>query len=105
MYRLLCDLGPFKDGTVLRKGTLDSLSKVTKGALEILLKRGCVARWESPPLEVLPGWARKAKAFKTVGVTTVAQLLSADAVKLAKQLNISQGSLNECIKDAKEWIT
>lgn len=105
MYRLLCDLGPFKDGTVLREGTLDSLSRITKKALKILLEKGCVAKWESPPLDILPGWSRKARAFKTVGVKTVAQLLSADAVKLAKQLKISQDALNECIKDAKEWIT
>ena len=104
MYRLLDDIGPFPDGSVLAKGTLHTLDFLTPKTVQALLEHDRIAEWHSPPLAVLPGWERKAKVFAEAGVVTVSDLLEADQDELAEGLEIPAATLEQCLEEVEDWI-
>jgi len=104
MYRLLDDIGPFPDNSVLKKGTLHSLDFLTPKTVAILLEHDRIAEWQSPPLAVLPGWERKAKVFAEAAVITVSDLLEADKDGLSEQLEIPATTLDQCLEEVEDWI-
>ena len=99
MYRLLDNLGG-----ELQKGTLQTLSHLSPKAIKALLAKDRIAEWQSPPLEVLPGWQRKAEVFAEVGITTVAQLVMADPEELLKRLEIPAMALESCLEEVIQWV-
>jgi hypothetical protein len=88
----------------LPKGTLQELKQVSPKSLEALLKNGRIVKWGAPPLEALPGWERKSRAFEEVGVVTVADLIAADVEELSKRMNVSEDTLQGCVDEARRWV-
>lgn len=99
MYRLLDDLG-----SDLPKGSLQSLKHVSPKAIALLLEKERIAKWQSPPLEVLPGWSRKAAVFAEVGILTVSDLVGADPEKLLEELEIPAMALERCLEEVAQWV-
>jgi len=105
LYRILGDLGPFPDGTVMVVGTVDDLDVVSPKAIKALLANQRIAPVQSPPLSVLPGWGQKATAFAGYGVHTISDLLEVDLEELAGRMHVPKLTLERCVDEAKKWLT
>jgi hypothetical protein len=52
-------------------------------AVERLVRVGAIAPVSTPPLEMVPGWQRRAVKLRTLGKTSVEEVLSMPAADLA----------------------
>ena len=104
MYRMLDDIGPFPDNSVLKKGTLHTLDFLTPRAVKALLEKDRIAVWQSPPLDLLPGWKRKAEAFAKAKILTVSDLVEANQAELAEELEIPAATLDQCLVEVEQWV-
>lgn len=52
-------------------------------AVERLVRVGAIAPVSTPPLEMVPGWQRRAKRLRPLGKTSVEEVLSMPAADLA----------------------
>ena len=86
------------------RGTMSPLKGVSGTAKTLLLEKGRISIVRTPPLDVLPGFERKALVFAKAGITDVSQLLSADLGQLSEQLKIPLGKLEACVADVREYL-
>lgn len=103
LYRILDDL-VFSDRTRYEKGQVLALREVKKEVLDALLVSGAVSEAHTPPLNVLPGWQKKAEVLEAVGVTTISDLVEADAEGLSEKLDITEEALQRVVEDASRWL-
>ena len=105
LYRILHDLGPFRDGSVLIAGSTDELLRSSTNAIGILLDKGIIAIAYTPPLEIIPGWEKRALKLKEAGIETVGDLVTANIAEVAEKLNVPAEGIEEAADEAKGWIS
>ena len=103
MYRILVNLR-WGNGRRLVKGTLDSLKGVSPKLIAVLLGKDAIAEVQGPPLDVLPEWEEKAKAFQEVGVEDVSDLVDADLTVLSEELDTPVEELEQSVEEALHYV-
>jgi hypothetical protein len=98
LYRVLIDLD------ICKRGELSKLEGVKPAALARLIAAGCVAPLATPPLEVLPGWDRRAARLAKHGVEDAGQLLEADTADLARALRVKAAVIEQWKSEIKSWL-
>ncbi len=106
MYRLINSL-LLRDNSTLPAGIIADLEgeyKIKPSTIEILIKNGAIAKVSTPPLEVLPGWAYRAKRLASKGVETVEDLLKSDTEALAGELGLKPETVETYKTEARESL-
>jgi len=104
LYRILQDLGPFPDGTVLKAGRTTELKRLSRNSIDILLNKEVIAIAQTPPLAVLPGWEAKAERLKEVGIESVSDLITADPEEVAEELGVTIGGIEKAVDEVKGYV-
>lgn len=103
LYRVHASL-LLSSGKRYPKGSIGPLKDVSATARRILLEKDRISIVHTPPLDVLPGFKRKALVFAEVGINDMSQLLCADLVQLSEQLKIPLDKLEACVDEVREYL-
>lgn len=96
MYRILTRVD--KGGPV---GSLCRFEWLAEEQIGQLLVVGAIAPVTAPPLDVLPGWSRRAAMLAPLGIVNADQLLEADPETVCQPLKVKP----ETVKRWQEEVT
>jgi len=95
----------FEDGRVLDRGKTSRLAGIRLRAIQFLIDRGALHEVQTPPLEILPGWERRAKVLKErAGITFAAELITANLEEVAEKTRISMRALRAAREDVLQYV-
>ena len=106
MYRLINAL-LLGNNSTLPAGIIADLEgeyKIKPKVIDVLIERGAIARVSTPPLEVLPGWAYRARRLSSKGIETVEDLLRSDTATLAEVLGVKPETVETYKTEARESL-
>lgn len=88
LYRTIWPLS-LRDGSTVAAGCITPLAGVAPKSLAALEARGAIAPVASPPLVALPNWQARARKLTAAGVLTIAEVIEADPVRLARTCRVA----------------
>lgn len=104
LYHILMGIGPFPDGSIVPRGTINQLKKCSPKAIKLLLSAGRIAEVVAPPLKIIPGWEERAEALAGVGIENVAQLVTADLPAVAEELDVPVEGLEKAADTVRKYV-
>jgi len=87
------------------RGVTSALEDISKAGKQILLERGAISEARVPPLDIIPGWYKRAEMLEKVGIYNAAQLICADVAELARVLFIPEEDAQVLIDEVKDYLT
>jgi hypothetical protein len=100
MYRILQRVD--KGGPV---GSLCAFDWLNEQQIGRLIQVGAIAPVALPPLDVLPGWTRRAKRLAAVGIKGTDGLLEANIEELAAGLGLKPETVNRWKEEVMRLLT
>jgi hypothetical protein len=90
---------------VIPRGALHRLEKISGVGIEKLLAKGAIHEVQGPPLEVLPGWTKRAQRLARAGIVDAAQFLGADLAQVAAFMGVKPATVLRWMDEVRGWLT
>lgn len=88
----------------IEPGSIIEIQWLPDDKIQKLINCGAVTRIAPPPLDVLPGWERRAVKLEKMGITNVVQLLTASVDEVAAHMKVKPATVLKWMDEARNWL-